>query len=190
MHKKGVVLIVDDCFDEKIGQFEEHLQRAKFEIRKAETLEEADRELDKLLRDNSLNGIILDFSFPKDVNDDNVSENGKPNGIVLLEKYRLRLELKRIPVVINTTGDEDYKEKYLGFLKQLYIPIYNVKHQVHPLANPLMRMTQDIIKMFNQRYEQRKLSSQTIKDGSWLARGKNGTYDRKTGKYYYNRDGD
>jgi len=190
MNKKGIILIVDDRIDEKIGIFEDHLSTCGFSVKIAGTLEEANRDLENYLSDNTLDGIILDFSFPVDSNDQSVSTNGIPNGVVLLDKYKFKIGVKRIPVVINTTGDEDYKKKYLGSLGRLEMPIYNVNHQANPLARPSIQMVQQIIDMLNQRYEHRKTSSQIQQDNSWLNKGTTGTYDEKTGKYHYHRNGD
>jgi len=190
MEKKGIILIVDDRIDEKIGTFEGHLHKNGFSIKVAGTLEEADKDLEKYLSDNTLDGIILDFSFPIDSKDQSVSTNGIPNGVVLLNKYKFKIGLTRIPVVINTTGDEEYKNKYLASLGTLSMPTYNVNHQATPLTRPSMSMIQDIINMFNQRCEQRKTNSKIQQDSSWLNKGKTGTYDKKTGKYHYNRNGD
>lgn len=190
MEKKGIILIVDDRIDEKIGTFEGHLYKNGFSVKIAGTLEEADRDLDNYLSDNTLDGIILDFSFPVDSKDQSVNTKGIPNGVVLLDKYKFKIGVKRIPVVINTTGDEDYKKKYLGSLKNLEMPIYNVNHQANPLARPSTRMVRDIVNMFNQRYEYRKTTGRIQQDRSWLNKGTTGTYDQKTGKYHYNRNGD
>ena len=190
MGNKGIILIVDDRIDEKIGPFEQHLYKSGFSVKIAGTLEEADRDLKKYIGDKTLDGIILDFSFPVNSEDQSVSTRGVPNGVVLLDKYKFNIGVQRIPVVINTTGDEDYKKKHLGSLGRLEMPIYNVNHQTTPLARPSMRMIQDIINMFNQRCEQRKTSSQIKQDNSWLNKGQTGTYNNKTGQYHYNRDGD
>ena len=190
MEKKGTILIVDDRIHEKIGSFSEHISKEGFNVEIAETYEDAEKALKALIDSNTLDGMILDFSFPVNAEDPSVSTNGTPNGVLLLKNYIFKINLKKIPVVINTTGDEDYKKKYLGSLGNLEMPVYNVNHQANPLARPSVRMVKDIINMFNQRCEQRKTVGQIKPDNQWLKKGTTGTYDKNTGKYHYNRDGD
>lgn len=190
MEKKGTILIVDDRIDEKIGSFSEQLVKEGYDIKIAGTYEDAEKALKTLIDSNTLDGMILDFSFPVNAEEPSVSTNGTPNGVLLLKKFIFKINLKKIPVVINTTGDEDYKKKYLGSLGNLEMPVYNVNHQANPLARPSVRMVKDILNMFNQRCEYRKTTGQIQGDKSWLNKGTTGTYDKKTGKYHYNRDGD
>ena len=191
MQRKGVILIVDDRIEEKIGVFQEYLKVDGYTIRIAETLEDANKELSTLLRNNSLDGIILDFSFPVDSKDSSVHVDGIPNGVSLFRKHEFKIKTQRIPVVINTTGDEEYKRKYLGNIEDLGTPTYNVNHEANPLAQTTNReMVIDILKMFNDRTEQRILNSQVQPNKSWNMRGKS-VIQRPDGSFAYSRyDGD
>ena len=155
MEQKGTILIVDDRTDEKIGVFHDYLVNSGFNLNYVGTLAEAKNELKSLLSSQQLDGIILDFSFPIDENDKSVQSNNIPNGVVLLNDFIFRIRLQQIPVIINTTGDKDYKKKYLGNPDDLRIPYYDVDHELNPLARPSRGMTQDILKLFNDRVERR-----------------------------------
>ena len=190
MATKGVILIVEDRLEEKIGAFENDLTNDGYTIKISETLEKAKKDIEILLKNDSLDGIILDFSFPVNDKDPSVNINGIPCGVALLRKYEFKISNKRIPVVINTTGDEEYKRKYLGNIENFTTPLYNVNHQANPLAQATVQMKQQILKLFNSRTQQRQLMSNITADNQWLQRGKTGVYDKKTGHYTYLRDGD
>jgi len=190
MQEKGTILIIEDHLEEKIGQFKECLDREGYDVKTAETLEEADIVLVELLKNNSLDGIILDFSFPIDNVDQSVTVDNMPSGVFLFKKYEFKINTQRIPVVINTTGDEEYKRKYLGDIKNSSTPIYNVNQQANPLAQANPEMVQEILKMFNERTEQRKIISQAKPDKKWIQRGQTGIYDKKNNTYTYLRNGD
>ena len=186
MKEKGTILIIDDRIEEKIGIFEEYLKIDGYTIKIAQTLEEADRDLSTLLGSNKLDGIILDFSFPIDENDASVTKDDKPNGIYLFRKYEFKIKNQRIPIVINTTAEEEHKRKYLGDLNNLGTPVYNVNHEANPLAQSTNReMVRDILRMFNERTEQRRISSQIQADRRWNIGGKSIIRDPKTGNYMY-----
>lgn len=190
MATKGVILIVEDRLEEKIGAFENDLTNDGYTIKISETLEQAKKDIEELLKRDILDGVILDFSFPVSEEDPSVNINGIPCGVALLRKCEFKISNKRIPVVINTTGDEEYKRKYLGDMKKFSTPLYNVNHQANPLAQATVQMKQQILKLFNSRTEQRQLINGIVQDNKWLQRGKTGVYDRKTGHYTYLRDGD
>jgi len=186
MNNKGTILIVDDRIEEKIGVFQEYLKVEGYNIVIAENLEEADNKLNTLLGNNTLDGIILDFSFPINENDASVNKEGKPNGVFLFKKHEFKIKTQRVPIVINTTGDEDYKRKYLGDIRNLGTPAYNVNHQANPLAQSTNReMVKEILKMFNERTEQRRVTSQIQEDRKWNTGGKSIIKDPRTGKYMY-----
>lgn len=186
MQKKGTILIVDDRIEEKIGVFQEYLKIDGYNIRIAQTLEEADKDLSALLGSNNLDGIILDFSFPVDSKDPSVHIDGIPNGVSLFRKHEFKIKNQRVPVVINTTGDEEYKKKYLGDIRNLGTPMYNVNHQANPLAQSTNReMVREILKMFNERTEQRIITNQVQPDKKWNIGGKSIIRDPKTGNYMY-----
>ena len=186
MKEKGTILIIDDRIEEKIGIFEEYLKIDGYTIKIAQTLEEADKDLSMLLGSNKLDGIILDFSFPINENDASVTKDGKPNGIYLFRKYEFKIKNQRIPIVINTTADEEHKRKYLGSLNDLGTPSYNVNHEANPLAQSTNReMVIEILRIFNERTEQRRISSQIQPDRKWNTGGKSIIRDPKTGNYMY-----
>lgn len=186
MQGKGTILIVDDRIEEKIGVFQEYLKVDGYNIKISQTLEEADNDLSKLLGSNNLDGIILDFSFPINETDASVSKDGKPNGVFLFRKYEFKIKNQRVPIVINTTADEEYKKKYLGDIRNLGTPTYNVNHEANPLAQSTNReMVRDILKMFNERTEQRRIASQVQPDKKWKIGGKSIICDPKTGNYMY-----
>lgn len=190
MKLEGIILIVDDRLEEKIGTFADCLINNGYKIQIAQTLEEADRTLKELLKGNKLDGIILDFSFPINSNDQSVHINGIPNGVSLFKKYQFKITTQRIPIIINTTGDEEYKKKYLGDIQNLGTPIYNVNHNANPLAQPNAEMVNDILGMLRHRTEQRNLSSTIQPESSWKRDGRTGYYNKTTQKYTYLRNGD
>lgn len=190
MKEKGTILIVEDRFEEKIGKFQEFLNKEGYSIKHVDTLEEADTVLDKLLKENKLDGIILDFSFPVNNEDESTNIDNIPCGVQLFKKHQFKIDTQRIPVIINTTGDEEYKRKYLGDFNKLSNPIYNVNHHANPLAQPNIEMVKEILKLFNTRNEQRIISSQAKPDNRWLSTGRTGVYNSTTKKYTYLRDGD
>jgi len=186
---KGTILIVDDHIDEKIGVFQEYLKIDGYNIKVAGNLEEADKDLATLIGNNTLDGIILDFSFPTSELDASATTRNKPNGIFLFEKYCFKIENQRVPVVINTTADKETKNKYLGNLGNLGMPIYNVNHEANPLAHSSPEMAKEILKLFNERTEQRRIAS-GIKPDSNLRTGKS-VIRRPDGSLTYSRyDGD
>ena len=189
MQQKGTILIVDDRIEEKIGVFQEYLKIDGYNIRIAQTLEEADKELSTLLGSNNLDGIILDFSFPVDSKDSSVHVNGIPNGVSLFKKHQFSITNKKIPVVINTTGDEDYKRKYMGDLANIGTPIYNVNHEANPLAQANPELAKKILKLFNERTDLR-IRTSSIKSDNRLYTGKS-VIQRPDGSLTYSRyDGD
>lgn len=190
MREKGTILIVEDCMEEKIGRFEEYLTSNGYKIEVAENLEKADKCLNELLKSNTLDGIILDFSFPINIEDRTVDMDGIPNGVSLLRKYQFKIDTRRIPIIINTSCDEEYKKKYLGNINDSTIPMYNVNHQSNPLAQPNPQMIEQILSMFNKRNEERNISSRIESDNSWKRNGRTGYYNPNTKKYTYYRDGD
>lgn len=187
---KGTILIVDDRIEEKIGVFKEYLKIDGYYVKTAQTLEEADKDLSDLLGRNNLDGIILDFSFPLNSNDASVYVNGLPNGISLFRKYEFKIRTQGVPVVINTTGDEDYKRKYIGNIESLRIPMYNVNHEANPLAQASPKMAKEILDLFNEKTKNRVEFDKIKADKKWQKGGRTGYYNASTGKYDYFRQGD
>lgn len=187
LKKDGTILIVEDRIEEKIGGFSDDvLKKQGYDIQFAENLEKARELLNELLRKNKIDGIILDFSIDTNKDDKSPTTDGVPNGIVLLREFLFKLNTARIPIVINTTGDEEYKNKYLGTMN-LEMPIYNVNHQATPLASPNLnfQVIHEILNMFDSRNETRNI----IPDKKWDGKGETGYLDNK-GHYHYRRDGD
>ena len=166
MDKKGNILIIEDRIQEKIGSFYDQLIINGYSIKIVETLEQADESLNELLKSNNIDGIILDFAFPISQEDQSTNIDGLPCGIALLKDYAFKLNLKRIPVVINTTGDEDYKAKYLESIN-LSMPIYNVNHELNPLARPSREMINEILQMFDTRNTLKDINP----DKKWFIQG-------------------
>lgn len=107
-----MILIIDDCVDSKIGQFEDLLRKAGFEVNEASTLEEAKEKFKA--NKNSIETIILDYSFPTSEIDTSVYDKSRvPNGIVFLRDCGDIIKLRGIPLIINTDGDEEYRDKWL-----------------------------------------------------------------------------
>ena len=189
MGQKGIILIVDDRIEEKIGVFQEYLKIDGYNIKIANTLEEADKDLSKFLGSNNLDGIILDFSFPVNAEDPSVHVDGVPNGVSLFTKHRFNIKNKQIPVVINTTGDEEYKRKYMGDLTKLGTPVYNVNHEANPLAQASPKLAKEILKLFNERTDLRIRTSNILPDNK-LRTGRT-VIQGADGKLQYSRyDGD
>lgn len=190
MNEKGIILIVDDRIQEKIGVFQEYLKVEGYEIKIAGTLEDADKDLSNLLANNSLDGIILDFSFPVNEEDPSVHVDGIPNGVSLFRKHQFNIKNKQIPVIINTTEDEDYKRKYMGDLTKLGTPTYNVNHEANPLALARPELAKKILKLFNARTDLRIRTSNILPDKNNLRTGKS-VIQRPDGTLTYSRyDGD
>jgi len=171
MQNKGTILIVDDRLQEKIGKFKDYLEEDGYVVQIAETLEKADECLSELISKNSLDGIILDFSFPVNEKDPSVQSKGKPNGVVLYEKFSFKIRTQGIPIVINTTGDEEYKRKYMGDIENLGTPVYNVNHEANPLAQASPDLVNDILEMFNERNDKRVSTCNIQPDKKWLKKG-------------------
>ena len=186
---KGTILIVDDRIEEKIGVFQQYLKIDGYNIIIAGTLEEADRDLSNLLANNSLDGIILDFSFPVDSKDPSVHVDGIPNGVSLFRKYQFNIKNKQIPVVINTTGDEEYKRKYMGDLTNLGTPVYNVNHEANPLAQASPELAKKILKLFNERTDLR-IRTSNIQADNKLVTGKSVIAKADGGLTYARYNGD
>ena len=189
MGSKGTILIVEDLLEEKVGVFKQILDIEGFKTVVSENYKDAKEMLEKLIASNKLNGIILDFSFPVDENDKSVVINDIPCGVVLLKENLFKLTLQNIPVVINTTGEEEYKKKHLSSLGTITIPTYDINNTLTNLARPSVEMTKEIIKMFNECYERKKLEA-SIKSDNSLRTGK-AVIQGENGDYYYSRyDGD
>lgn len=189
MQGKGTILIVDDHIDEKIGVFQEYLKIDGYTIITTSTLEEADRNLSNLLANNSIDGIILDFSFPIDSKDPSVHVDGIPNGVSLFNKHQFKIRNKQIPVIINTTGDEEYKRKHIGDLTNLGTPVYDVNNEANSLAQPNPELVKEVLKMFNERTNLR-ISTSNIETSNKLRTGKS-IIQRPDGGLAYSRyDGD
>jgi len=164
----GIILIIEDRFEEKIGQFADYLTKNGYKIILAETLESAFLKMQDLLASNNVDGVILDFSFPTNNEDPSVSSNNLPNGIVFLDNFKFKLNTRQIPVVINTTGDKEYKKKYLEPLKSgLSMPLYDVDHESSPLARPGAQSIQEIMELFDKRKRFRNIKP----DQSWHNKG-------------------
>lgn len=164
----GTILIIEDRFEEKIGQFADYLTKNGYKIILAETLENAFIKMQNLLETNNIDGVILDFSFPTNNEDPSVYSNNLPNGIAFLDNFKFKLNTKQIPVIINSTGDKEYKEKYLEPMKSgLSMPLYNVDHERSPLAKSSAQAIQEIMELFNKRKSLRNITP----DQSWHNKG-------------------
>ena len=164
--KNGSILIVEDRLQEKIGSFYDQLVKNGYDIEIGENFEKANELLENLLKSNKIDGIILDFSFPVSEEDQSVNIDGIPSGVKLLQDYLFKLNMRRIPVVINTTGDEEYKAKYLENMG-LSMPVYNVNHETNPLAKPGAQMISEIMEMFDIRNNERRIKP----DSKWFNKG-------------------
>lgn len=166
--KNGTILIVEDRPEEKIGRFQDFLVGQGYSIKIAENFINAEKLLNELLKTNTIDGIILDFAIPLSKGDKSTTNGNIPNGIVLLKQFLFSLNNRRIPVVINTTADDECKKKYLEGIN-LEMPIYIVNQEGMPLAspNPSGKMLQEIINMFNARNEVRKIKP----DSKWANKG-------------------
>ena len=189
MEKKGTILIVEDLLEEKIGKFKQILEIEGFKVKVAETYRDAKNELDRLIRANDLDGIILDFSFPIDDNDKSTVINEIPCGVQLFKDFKFNISLKGIPVIINTTGEEEYKQKYLQSIDCTNIPVYDVNNAATSLTQPTPEMIKQILQLFNDRYEKRELES-TIKGDNPLVTGKSVIRDKDGNLHYARYDGD
>ena len=174
---KGFILIVEDRFEEKIGKFKDSLSNEGYNIILAKTLEEAKQEMNDLLKSNNIDGVILDFSFP--INSEDLSDfsNGEPNGITFLKNFKFQLNNKKIPIIINTTADENFKKKYLKPIESsLEMPLYVVDHECNPLANLSPHSTKEIINLFNARNQLRNIQpdKRWNKNGGSFIRDNNG----------------
>ena len=189
MGSKGTILIVEDLLDEKIGKFKQILDIEGFKTIVSETYKDAKEKIEKLINSNELTGVILDFSFPVDDIDKSVVINDIPCGVQLLKDFSFKMSLKSIPVVINTTGDNEYKKQYLASINTESIPMYDVDCALTSLTQPTPEMVKQILKLFNDRYEKRKLESSIKRDNSNLRTGR--SVVSANGKIYYSRyDGD
>lgn len=189
MGTKGVILIVEDLLEEKIGKFKQIIEIDGFTTKVTSTYKDSEKELIKLISSNQLDGIILDFSFPYDANDKSVVINDMPCGIKLLKDFEFKISLQGIPVVINTTGDNEYKRKYLESINHKNFPMYDVNNALTSLTNPSIEMVKDILKMFNVRYEKRNIDKsikrdKSLKTGTSIIQGPDGNY------HYSKYDGD
>lgn len=185
LKKDGTILIVEDRLEEKIGSFEEAIKAQGYDVLIAEDLKTAKSMLDELLKKNKLDGIILDFAIPVDKEDRSTTTKDIPNGVVLLRNFLFKINNCRIPVVINTTGDEEYKKKYLRTMT-LEMPIYNLNHQLTPLAssNQSTYVRREILSMFNLRNQTRIDTGKIKQDKDWGGKGKS-VYVGPDGKYHY-----
>ncbi len=167
-NKNGTILIVEDRPEEKIGRFQDFLTEQGYTVQIAENFADAEKLLNRLLKTNTIDGIILDFAIPVSEDDKSTTNGNIPNGVVLLKQFLFSLNNRRIPLVINTTADEECKKKYLSELN-LEMPIYIVNQEGMPLAspNPSGKMLQEIIDMFNERNKTRKI----IPDSKWTSNG-------------------
>ena len=189
MGSKGTILIVEDLLDEKIGKFKQILDIEGFKTIVSETYKDAKEKIEKLINSNELTCVILDFSFPVDDIDKSVVINDIPCGVQLLKDFSFKMSLKSIPVVINTTGDNEYKEKHMAQVNTTGIPIYDVDCALTSLTQPTPEMVKQILKLFNDRYEKRKVETD-IKPDSSLWTGKS-VIKGSNGEYKYSRyDGD
>jgi len=185
--EKGTILIVEDRIIEKIGSFRQYLEKEGYSITVAENFKQAQLELNELLRKNTIVGIILDLSFPKDENDKSaVNKEDIPYGAVLFNNNKFQLHIKNIPIVINTTGDDEYKRKYLGDINNLNVPIYNVNHETNPLANSSGKQIKEILELFNHRVSIKNIAE----DATWGDALKGKSVAKVNGKYVYTREGD
>lgn len=189
MGKKGTILIIDDLLEEKIGRFKQILEIEGFKVKVAENYRDAKKELDGLIRSNDLDGIILDFSFPVDDEDKSTVINDIPCGIQLFKDFRFNISLKGIPVIINTTCEDEYKQKYLKTIDCSNIPIYDVNNSATSLTQPTPEIAKQILTLFNARYEKRKLEL-TIKKDNSLKTGRSVIQDENGNLHYSRYDGD
>ena len=166
MQYKGTILIVEDHIQEKIGSFYDYIIKNNYSISTAENLEDADKKLIDLINLNEIDGIILDFAFPVNRSDLSPNIDGIPNGIVLLTKHLFKLNLKRIPVIINTTADETYKRKHLESLN-LEMPIYEIDNELSPLSSLSSSACKEIIELFDRRSMERRIKP----DRKWISKG-------------------
>ena len=190
MNKKGTILIVDDRIEEKIGTFRQYLDIEGFNVEIAEDLKKADKLLSDLIKSNKLDGLILDLSFPVSKEDPSVTtEENIPCGVSLFRKHEFKLRNKMIPIVLNSTADEEFKRKYFGNIEKSNTLMYNVDVQSNPLTRPTGNLIKEIIGMFNKRSEDRNLAN-SIKADNSLRTGK-AIVQGQDGKYHYSRyDGD
>ena len=191
MESKGTIFIVEDQEETKIGVFADILKRNGFKIVIAENYEDADAKLGELVASNELDGIILDFSFPYSTANskrvDVVNGREVPNGVMLLKKYLFKINNQRVPIVINSTAEKAYREEYLKgiSLEEMFV----INTETVSLTNP-GNDVKSILELFASRSERRNIEKKVQADRSWMTKGRAGTMDPKTGKFYYNRDGD
>ena len=79
---------------------------------------------------------------------------------------------------------KEYKKQHLDGLS-LEMPVYDVDHEMNPLAKPSAQTIREILDMFNTKNQTRKIKP----DKKWDGKGETGFVD-KNGHYHYRRDGD
>ena len=206
--QKGTILVIEDEEQGKIGRFKDVLITNNYCILHVRTLGEAIKIMEEMKKNNfnNLDGLILDFSFPIGEIDGKQFDSSKTiSGIEFLRIYYHLLNNNKIPLVINTTASEDFKieqlkeigieikEGEIGLIHQKFLQltqIFNVDNSINPLANPSSETIKEILGMFKQRTETRKIQRKIQPDKSWQIRGQTGFYDPNSGTYRYLRDGD
>lgn len=180
---KGKILIVEDKIEEKINdKFLKLLYDSGYDAIYVENLEQATAILEDESIVDSLDGIILDFKIPVSEEDRSLTIHDRPCGIELFDKKILKYRNKRIPVILNTTADNDLKVKYLksigididerniGLLPQSFLqsismmPIYNTNGD---LLDPKSTTMKEILDLFKERTERRKTEKKIEADNRW-----------------------
>ncbi len=191
--EKGTILVIEDKEQGKLGRFKDVLIRDNYSILSVETLGEAIKTIEKMKKSNfdTLDGLILDFSFPvgevdNKEYDSSKTINGRQCGIEFLRKYYHLFNNNRIPLVINTTASEELKREKLkeigidiregefGLIPQKFLQftqIFNVDNESNSLFNPSGETIKDILKIFNERTENRRVQSKIQPGRSWNTRG-------------------
>lgn len=186
-----MILIIDDNIEEKIGAFKDLLEKTGFKCIEAKTLEEAKRIFEDNI--NNIDAVVLDYAFPESKNNTIFyNENKVPNGIVFLKKYEFKLYTKNIPLIINTSADEEEREKWLrttSYFSKDEDVLYKCPAK-QPLADSTSVIAEQIIKEIKKRQEERKMLSRIKADNKWTQKGQTGIYDKTTGEYHYLRNGD
>ena len=196
MKERGIILVIDDWFEEKVGSFNDVLVTEGYKVVRAETLTEANELYasykDKNSKKIKLDGIIVDFKFPvgkrynnqgNEIFDYSHNINGRPCGVEFIYTHINELNNNKIPLIINTTGDNKYKveklkeigieigENEFGCVQNRFlqfIPIYNINDASNPLVNASGRMINEILNMFRERTSRRLIEERIQQESNWV----------------------